>query len=63
MTTQAQFHDLDVIHQAMANYLINAAEAKKKRKQIKASMEYRRKLEIKWEERRLAMEILEFDFN
>jgi len=56
-------HESDVIEQAMSAFLLDAANAKTKHSKIKANMECRRKLEIKWEERRLAREISEFDFN
>jgi len=63
MNQPMQLHDSDVIDQAMANYLLNAIDAKSKHKKVKANMECRRKLEIKWEERKLQREILEYDFN
>jgi hypothetical protein len=56
-------HDSDVIGNAMAAFLLHADSAKNKHGKIKTNMECRRKLEIKWEERRLAREISEFDFN
>ncbi len=62
MNTSLQ-HESDVIEQAMTAFLMDAANAKSKNSKIKANMECRRKLEIKWEERRLEREISEFDFN
>lgn len=55
--------ETDVIEQAMAAYLISAANARTKTRKIKHNMECRRKLEIKWEERQLEKEIAEFEFN
>ena len=63
MNQQAQFHDADVMDQAMNAYLMDAVAAKNKTKKIRVNMECRRKLEIKWEEQRLQREISEFDFN
>ena len=63
MNQQAQFHDADVMDQAMNAYLMDAVVAKNKTKKIRVNMECRRKLEIKWEEQRLQREISEFDFN
>jgi len=58
-----QTHDAEIIDQAMAAFLLDTATVKSKHKKIKTNMECRRKLEIKWEEQRLAREISEFDFN
>ena len=58
-----QTHDTEVIDQAMAAFLLDSVNAKSKHKKIKTNMECRRKLEIKWEQRRLEREISEFDFN
>jgi len=55
--------EADVIEQAMSAYLLDAANARRKTRKIKQNMECRRKLEIKWEERRLQKEIAEFEFN
>jgi hypothetical protein len=63
MNEQLQHHDSNVIEQAMSAFLMAAVSAKSKHTRIKANMECRRKLEIKWEEKRLARETSEFDFN
>jgi len=63
MNPSMQNYESDVIEQAMAAFLLHAVNAKSKNSKIKANMECRRKLEIRWEERRLAREISEFDFN
>ncbi|GGY68346.1 hypothetical protein GCM10011613_10700 [Cellvibrio zantedeschiae] len=63
MNPSMQNYESDVIEQAMAAFLLQAVNAKSKSSKIKANMECRRKLEIKWEERRLKREISEFDFN
>jgi len=63
MKTSVQHRDADVIDHAMAIYLLDAMDTKRKHKKIKVNMECRRKLEIKWEERRLQRDTSEFDFN
>ena len=63
MNQALQIHEAEVIDQAMAAFLRDAVNAKGKHKKIKSNMECRRKLEIKWEEKRLARETSEFDFN
>lgn len=63
MNQVLQIHEAEVIDQAMAAFLRDAVNAKGKHKKIKTNMECRRKLEIKWEEKRLARDISEFDFN
>ena len=63
MNQPLQIHDTEVIDQAMTAFLLDGDTAKNKHTRIKANMECRRKLEIKWEEQRLAREISEFDFN
>jgi hypothetical protein len=63
MNQSQQNYEADIIDQAMAAFLLDAVNAKSKHTKIKVNMECRRKLEIKGEERRLAREISEFDFN
>jgi len=63
MKNSMQHYESDVIEQAMAAFLRQALNAKSKNSRIKSNMECRRKLEIKWEERRLQRETSEFDFN
>lgn len=63
MNQALQMRESNIIDQAMAAFLRDAVHAKGKHKKIKTNMECRRKLEIKWEEKRLAREISEFDFN
>jgi len=63
MSQALHAHETEVIDQAMAAFLRDAVNAKGKHKKIKTNMECRRKLEIKWEEKRLARETSEFDFN
>ncbi len=63
MNQPIQHYESEVIEQAMAAFLLNAVSAKNKSSRIRANMECRRRLEIKWEELRLAREISEFDFN
>lgn len=63
MNQPLQIHEAEIMDQAMAAFLLDAVNAKSKHTKIKTNMECRRKLEVKWEEKRLAREILEFDFN
>jgi hypothetical protein len=63
MSQALHVHEAEIIDQAMAAFLRDAVNAKGKHKKIKTNMECRRKLEIKWEEKRLARDISEFDFN
>ena len=63
MNQSIQHYESDVMEQAMAAFLLNAVNARTKNSKIKLNMECIRKLEIKWEEQRLAREISEFDFN
>lgn len=63
MNQALQIQEAEVIDQAMAAFLRDTVNAKGKHKKIKTNMECRRKLEIKWEEKRLAQDISEFDFN
>jgi hypothetical protein len=58
-----QMHETEVLDQAMTAFLRDAINAKGKHQKIKHNMACRRKLEVKWEEKRLAREISEFDFN
>ncbi len=63
MNQPAQLHDADIIDHAMTAYLLDAVAARSKNNRVRINMECRRKLEIKWEERRLQRAISEFDFN
>lgn len=62
MNQPLQNYESEFIEQAMAAFLLHAVNAKSKNSKVRVNMECRRKLEIKWEERRLAREISEFDF-
>lgn len=63
MKQSVHTHENARLDQAMAMYLLDAIATKSKHKKVKANMECRRKLEIKWEERRLKRDISEYDFN
>lgn len=63
MKTSQQSESSGVLEQAMAAFMRQAINAKQKNSKIKQNMACRRRLEIKWEERRLEREISEFDFN
>ena len=56
-------HENASLDHAMAIYLLDTIASKSKYKKVKINMECRRKLEIKWEERRLKRDISEYDFN
>lgn len=61
-------NDVDVINEqellenAMASFLADVVVSKSKRQQIRRNMECRRKLEEKWEARKLARETCEYEF-
>lgn len=63
MKQSLHHHESASLDHAMAIYLLDAIANKSKHKKVKINMECRRKLEIKWEERRLKRAIAEYDFN
>lgn len=63
MKHSQQLSENNALDHAMAIYLLDAIASKSKHKKVKINMECRRKLEIKWEERRLKRAIAEYDFN
>lgn len=63
MKPSIQVRESETLGHAMAIYLLDAIENKSKHKKVRINMECRRKLEIKWEERRLKHAIAEYDFN
>lgn len=56
-------NEQDLLEQAMASFLADAIASKSKRQQIRRNMECRRKLEEKWEQKKLARETCEYEFD
>lgn len=54
--------DLELIENAMASFIADVVVSKGKKQQIRRNMECRRKLEEKWEERKLQRETCEYEF-
>ncbi len=52
----------DVLDEAMTDFIADIVVAKSKNQKMKRNMEYRRRLETRLEERRLARETREYDF-
>ena len=61
MKASTNTHDTAVIERAMADFFRHARQAKRQCTRIRANMEYRRKLEDKLEQRRLARDIAEWE--
>lgn len=55
-------NEQDLLDNAMANFLADVMVSKTKRQQIRRNMECRRKLEKKWEARKLERETCEYEF-
>ncbi len=56
-------NEQELLDSAMASFLADVVISKSKRQQIRRNMECRRKLEEKWEERKLARETCEYEFD
>jgi len=54
--------DLELIENAMANFIADVVISRGKKQQIRRNMECRRKLEEKWEEKKLQRETCEYEF-
>jgi len=54
--------DLELIENAMAIFIADVVVSRGKKQQIRRNMECRRKLEEKWEERKLQRETCEYEF-
>lgn len=52
-----------LLENAMASFLADVVISKTKRQQIRRNMECRRKLEEKWEAKKLARETCEYEFD
>lgn len=62
MSDMNQLSDLELIENAMASFIADVVISKGKRQQIRRNMECRRKLEEKWEEKKLQRETCEYEF-
>lgn len=54
--------ELELIENAMASFIADVVISKGKKQQIRRNMECRRKLEEKWEEKKLQRETCEYEF-
>ncbi|MCE3252263.1 MAG: hypothetical protein K0Q67_1273 [Cellvibrio sp.] len=54
--------DQDLIERAMATFIADVVVSKSKKQQIRRNMECRRKLEERWEAKKLQRETCEYDF-
>ncbi|MDR7089491.1 MULTISPECIES: PA3496 family putative envelope integrity protein [Cellvibrio] len=62
MSDMNQLSDLELIENAMASFIADVVISKGKKQQIRRNMECRRKLEEKWEEKKLQRETCEYEF-
>lgn len=56
-------NEQELLENAMASFLADVVISKTKRQQIRRNMECRRKLEEKWEAKKLARETCEYEFD
>mgnify|MGYP003575339013 FL=1 len=54
--------ELELIENAMASFIADVVVSKGKKQQMRRNMECRRKLEEKWEEKKLLRETCEYEF-
>ncbi|HEX7762168.1 MAG TPA: hypothetical protein VF433_00940 [Cellvibrio sp.] len=54
--------ELEILDDAMASFIADVVVSKSKKQKMRRNMECRRKLEEKWEERKLRREISEYEF-
>lgn len=54
--------DLEMLDEAMANFIADVVVSKSKKQKLRRNMECRRKLEEKWEARKLRRETSEYEF-
>jgi hypothetical protein len=54
--------ELELIENAMASFIADVVISKGKKQQIRRNMECRRKLEEKWEEKKLQRDTCEYEF-
>jgi len=62
MNDMNMLNDLELIENAMASFIADVVISKGKKQQLRRNMECRRKLEEKWEERKLQRETCEYEF-
>lgn len=62
MSNMNLLSDLELIEHAMALFIADVVISKGKKQQIRRNMECRRKLEEKWEEKKLRRETCEYEF-
>lgn len=63
MNAENMLDELEIIESAMANFIADVVVSKSKKQQIRRNMECRRKLEEKWEAKKLARETCEYEFD
>ncbi len=56
-------NEQELLDSAMASFIADVVISKSKRQQIRRNMECRRKLEEKWEAKKLARETCEYEFD
>ncbi len=56
-------NDQELLDSAMASFIADVVISKSKRQQIRRNMECRRKLEEKWEAKKLQRETCEYEFD
>jgi hypothetical protein len=56
-------NELEIIESAMAHFIADVVISKSKKQQLRRNMECRRKLEEKWEAKRLQQETSEYEFD
>lgn len=62
MNLLTMHNELEMIDEAMANFIADVVVSKSKKQKMRRNMECRRKLEEKWEERKLRRETSEYEF-
>lgn len=62
MNLLTMHNELEIIDEAMASFIADVVVSKSKKQKMRRNMECRRKLEEKWEERKLRRETSEYEF-
>ncbi|OZY84960.1 hypothetical protein CBP51_17535 [Cellvibrio mixtus] len=55
--------ELEILDDAMASFIADVVVSKSKKQKMRRNMECRRKLEEKWEAKKLARETCEYEFD
>lgn len=63
MTDMMLLSEQELIENAMASFIADVVISKGKKQQIRRNMECRRKLEEKWEAKKLQRETCEYEFD